>query len=275
MNLHDLPKCHLPKEQHEQRQQAHIAKGLLLEESVRSWDFDNDCFNVIADKPMMDLADIQMAEMYKEMPFGAANTVEQAGCVCFVSYYFLRDYNGYSGYCDFSFEEWVNEVVQKGYRAWKFRDYPGTFTSPKIDIEEVKRRFASKVDLTCCDTEEDLIAKLGPAEGIGGSMFLLDNVISILSENKESQSVWDTRLTSVNDIMENLSYDLYVPIRVNNAIYHNDPNRAGGHYVILYGVEDGKALIWDSSVGDVELPFKTLMEAAVKDKNLIAAWNIW
>lgn len=272
MNLHDLPKCHLPKEQHEQRLQAHIAKGLLLEESVRSWDFEINYLYASADKPMMDWADIPMAKMYKKMPFGATNTIEQAGCICFVSYYFLRDY---SRYCDFSFEEWVNEVVQKGYRAWKFRDYPGTFTSPKIDIEEVKRRFASKVDLTCCDTEEDLITKLGPAEGIGGSMFLLDNVISILSENKESQPVWDTRIESVEDILINLEEGLYVPLRVNNAIYHNDPNRAGGHYVILYGVEDGKALIWDSSIGDVELPFKTLMEAAVKDKNLIAAWNIW
>lgn len=272
MNLHDLPEYHLPKELHEQRQQVHMAKGALLEESVRNWDFSINCLDAMADKPMMDMPDIPMAWMYKEMPFGAANTVEQAGCICFVSYYLLREYGGY---CNFSFEEWVAEVVNKGYRAWKFRDYPGTFTSPKIDIEEAKKRFADKVDLTSCNTEAELIEKLGPAEGIGGNMFLLDNVISNMSVNKESQAVYDTRLVTIEDILGNLMEGLFVPMRVNNAIYHNDSSRAGGHYVTLYGVKDGKAFVWDSSIGDVELPFKTLMEAAVADKNLIAVWDIY
>lgn len=272
MNLHDLPKCQLPKELHEIRQKLHILQGELLELSVRNWDFDDNHISVIATKPVCDKPFVPMAKMYKELPFGAANTVELAGCVCLVSYYILMDYDLY--HTEHTFEEWVNEVVEKGYRAWKFKNYPGTFTTPKIDVDKVKSYFADEVDLMCRDKEEDLIDKLGPVEGIGGSMYLIDNVIANIRDNY-SKPVEDTRLTSVAGILNKLADDIYVPMRVNNAIYHNDMARAGGHYVILYGVEEGTALVWDSSIGDVRIPFKTLMEAAVADKGLTAVWNIF
>lgn len=275
MNLHDLPECHLPEEEHKKRLQTHLGKGAMLEESVRNWDFNDHSRNAIAVEPMMGHDDLPpMANMYSNLPFGAANTVELAGCVCFVSYYILKDY---SGYCAFSFEEWVEEVVKKGYRAWKFKNYPGTFTSPTIDPEEVKAHFEGKLDLTCCDTKEDLIEKLGEPVGIGGSMYLIDNVIAYLNGeefNTREKPVEHTRLISVEGILTNISSGLYVPMRVNNAIYHNDPERKEGHYVTLYGVQDGTALVWDSSIGEVQLPFRRLMNAAVADKNLIAVWDL-
>ena len=274
MNLHDLPKCQLPKEQHESRQRLHIAQGELLAESVRNWEFEKTHFYADLGTPCDYMkSHIPMAHMYKDLPFGAANTVERAGCVCFVSYYMMWDYANVRP--QFTFEEWVKEVVEKGYRTWKFKNYPGTFTSPKVDIDEVLARFADKADLMCCATETQLLDKLGPAVGIGGSMYLLDNVIAEIRENSLCKPVEDTRLTSVSAILNGLEKWTYVPMRVNNGIYHDDPTMKEGHYVTLYGIEDQTALVWDSSIGKVRLPFERLMKAAVADKGLIAVWKIF
>lgn len=109
--------------------------------------------------------------------------------------------------------------------------------------------------------------------GIGGSVFLMDNLISVLSGGKV-EAVKQTRIHSVTGIINNLKRNFWVPLQVNNAIYTGDPTRTEGHYVTLYGVKDGVALVWDSSVGDVKLSFEQLMKAVVADKGLITAWDI-
>lgn len=52
-------------------------------------------------------------------------------------------------------------------------------------------------------------------------------------------------------------------MRVNNAIYHDNPSEEGGHYIILLGIINGQALVWDASVYDgyYALPFERLMKA--------------
>lgn len=268
----DLPRCQLPREQHEKRQSYHLLYGASLKKSVEirnefGWDVEN-VENVMADKPQGVF--VPMAKSYATIPFGAANTVEKAGCICFLSYYLLQKYDADR---TMPFLEWVDEIVRKGYRTWKFSKYPGTFSSPNVDLDEAKARFEGAVDLTDCDTEEKLIGKLGEPVGIGGSVFLMDNVISCLSGGK-AKAVEDTRIKSVTGIINNLKHNFWVPLRVNNAIYHDDETRTEGHYVTLYGVKDGMAFVWDSSIGDVKLPFMILMNAVVADKGLITAWDI-
>lgn len=269
MDMHDLPRCQLPRAEHEKRQSYHLLYGAALKESVEvRKEFGLEVEDAIADKPQGIF--VPMAKNYGTVPFGAVNTVEKAGCICFVSYYLLQKY---VKDLRMSFLEWVDEVVEKGYRTWKYSKYPATFSSPKVDLEETKKRFAGFEDISDCDTEEQLFEKLGEPVGIGGSVFLMDNLISCLSEGKV-KAVKHTRIQTVTGIINNLKRNFWVPLRVNNAIYHGDPNHTGGHYVTLYGVKDGNALVWDSSIGDVKLPFKTLMEAAVADKGLITAWDI-
>ena len=265
----DLTRCQLPREQHEKRQSYHLLYGTSLKKSVEirneiGWEVED----AVANKPQGIF--VPMAKQYSTIPFGAANTVEKAGCICFVSYYLLQKYDVDS---TMPFLEWVDEVVQKGYRTWKFSKYPGTFYSPKVSIDEARARFEGVVDLTDCGTEEELFGKLGEPVGIGGSVFLMDNVISCLSGGK-AKAVEDTRIKSVTGIINNLKCNFWVPLRVNNAIYHDDSTQTGGHYVTLYGVKDGYALVWDSSIGNVKLPFMILMNAVVADKGLITAWDI-
>lgn len=140
----DLPRCQLPRAEHEERQSYHLLYGASLRQSVEfrkdaGWKVED----AIADKPQGVF--VPMAKSYSTIPFGATNTVEMAGCICFVSFYLLQKYD-----TDFkmTFLEWVDEVVEKGYRKWKFNNYPGTFTSPKVDLEEAKAYFSGKVDLS-------------------------------------------------------------------------------------------------------------------------------
>lgn len=266
----ELVNCRVTPEEHQKRQMAHLQSGRKLKDSVSKFDFTS-LQNVVAlsETPrQMDYC--PMAYQFGAMPFGAVNTVEKAGCVCFVSYYLLRMY----GEEYFPFEKWVNEVVQKGYRIWKFKKFPKvTFCSSTVCVEEVKERFKSlDVDLSDCTTVEELENRLGAVEGVGGSMFLIDNVIAYLNG---LTPVEETRFTDVEDVIESIQSECMVPMRVNNAIYHDNPGEEGGHYIILLGIINGQALVWDASVYDgyYALPFERLMKAAVADDGLIAVWD--
>lgn len=65
-----------------------------------------------------------------------------------------------------------------------------------------------------------------------------------------------------------------VPLRVNNTIYHNDPQRIGGHNIILAGISNGEAILLDSSMGINRIPAERLFKAAIANENLIAVWDL-
>lgn len=267
MKKYDLPKCQVSPKMHEERTGYHLKYGEMLAESVQNFYFKADLGTIIAPKPSG--KHVPMAHQFEKDPFGAAYTIGKAGCSAITSYYILQRYDP-----EFEMDllEWADEVTTQGYRYWCFSGHPKLlFWSKEVNVEEAKERFKGVVDLEECTTREELIQKLGEPVGKGGSMFLLDNVISHLSGN---QPVKETRLSRVEDILFNLHEGYWVPIRVNNSIYTGDPTRQGGHYVTLFGVIGTNALVWDSSFGEVRIPFERLMKAAVANKGLIAAWDI-
>lgn len=123
---------------------------------------------------------------------------------------------------------------------------------------------------------ESLYKITGKPQGIGGSMFLIDNVIQELAkkESTENKPV-NTRLDNIWEIYANIRKKIMVPLRVNNSIYYNDPKRKGGHYAILIGLDFGDAVMLDSVNGFYRLPFQKLMKAATADENLIAVWDLF
>ena len=124
-------------------------------------------------------------------------------------------------------------------------------------------------------------------EGIGTSVFLIDNVICALSKQVLTPAK-DTRLTTVDEIIHNLEHGISVPIRVNNAIYSDDPSDTGGQYVFIIGLTDKMlddnnelykvnytvAHIFDPNKGNLAVPFEKIMNAAVSDPNLTVAWDL-
>lgn len=257
----------LPPEEHKLRGKCHLEAGKLLKKSVEEFDFSQSQGKIVADLPLGVPLAIEPEAAQKI--FGAVNTLQKSGCVVYVSYYIMKRYNKIP--VDFTVYDWTDIVAAAGYRSWRFSNYPKkTFFSPKIDVEEVKTKFPELPPSV--STVEEIKEILGKVEGIGGSAFLLDTVISQMAGN--IVAVKDTRLNSVDGIINNLKKNVLVPIRVNNSVYHSDQNRIGGHYVTIYGLDDIYVNVFDSSIGKVMLPFKKIMNAAIHDKDLIAAWDL-
>lgn len=265
----ELCSCMLPKMQHEKRKKEHLETGILLRNSEESFDYSS-CENLYA-FASCSLSGIPMAIDYyaKDFPFGPVNTLANAGSISFVTNYILREYGKNIDICN-----WTLEIVQKGYRIWCFSNYPKiTFSSPKVDISEVKNRFKGIVpDTQNCTSIGELQRILGNLEGIGGSMYLVDNVICMLANKK--LSLQETRLNSIDGIISNIQNGIFVPIRVNNSIYMNDEFKIGGHYIIIIGIKHNTAYVLDFSSGIKSLPLKQLLKAAVHETDLIAAWNL-
>lgn len=272
-----LRKFRVSAEEHKRRTELHLEKGRELKESVLAMT-DEDWENV---KKIQSYAtyphNILLASdpVFANINFGAVGTLQSSGCVVFVSAYIIDVVLNRR----FDICEWTDMVVEKGYRSWCFENYPKvSFTSKNVSLIEAKSKLKGIANnIQNCENIEQLYAITGKAIGIGGSMFLIDNVIFELSGGSIYENmdviINRTRLNSVTKIIDNLKKGFMVPLRVNNAIYHDDKTREGGHYVILIGLENGVAYVLDSSIGFITLPFKRLIKAVVNDEKLIAAWD--
>lgn len=273
-----LREFRVSKEEHKKRTETHLKKGKALKESYElmtqsDWDHISEMYAYANYPHSICLAS---DPMFAKWDFGAVGTIQSAGCVVFVTAYIIAYYKHRSP----DLISLAGQIAEKGYRSWRFKNYPQlTFTSKMIKLEDVKKELKSVApEVEKCKTLDELYKIVGNPEGVGGAMYLIDNVIHELSKG----SIYDdmrtilekTRLSSIYEIVENLISGFMVPIRVNNRIYHDDPKREGGHYVILIGLENGEVTVLDSSIGFKKLPFKRLMEAAVADKGLIAAWDL-
>lgn len=272
-----LRKFRVSAEEHKKRTELHLEKGRELKNSFDTMT-DDDWENVRKIKAYVKYPhNILLASdpIFSNIKFGAIGTLQSSGCVVFVSAYIIDQFLNRR----FDICEWTDMVVEKGYRFWCFEKYPKvSFSSKNVDLSEAKKKLSGIApEIQNCDNLEKLYEVVGQVKGIGGSMYLIDNVIFELSGGNiyESMNVilHRTRLCSVSKIVENLISGFMVPIRVNNAIYHDDRTREGGHYVILIGIEDGEAYVLDSSIGFVKLPFRRLMKAMVANDGLIAAWD--
>lgn len=273
-----LAKFSVSAEEHKKRQEAHRRIGAELKASYQAmmkedWE-DIEGIRLFSKYPHNLI--LQSDPIFETIPFGPVGTVMSSGCVAFVSAYIIEHYIDRR----LEMRAWANTVVEKGYRSWRFENFPKvSFTSREVDLDEVKKKLGMlEPKILKCESTEELFRLTGKPEGIGGSMFLIDNVIAQLSKGNISGDMTSilgkTRISSVQDVISNLFNGYMVPMRVNNSIYHADPARTGGHYVILVGLYDGEAHVLDSLIGFKRLPFRRLIEAALADDGLIACWDL-
>lgn len=259
-----LPEFTVPAVEHRQRQENHIKSGKALKASIEAIDVDS----LKGVRKVIPIAkEIVLAgdPRWANRQFGAVNTVQKSACVVFIMKAILDHFLNEN----IPIEDVLREVENKGYRMWKFEKINKTLNMPTIDWEQLKVEFPEIKD---CKSQEEIYEKLGKPVGIGGSMFAIDNLIKVLSGNKES----NTRITDVKEIFENISKNIPVPVRVNDSIYLNDPNKNEGRYIIIYGFSHGYAVTYDpSSVSGIRVrTIKTLFDAMIKNENLIAAWDL-
>ena len=277
-----LAKFSVSAEEHKKRQEAHRRIGAELKASYQAmmkedWE-DIEGIRLFSKYPHNLI--LQSDPIFETISFGPVGTVMSSGCVAFVSAYIIEHYIDRR----LEMRAWANTVVEKGYRSWRFENFPKvSFTSREVDLDEVKKKLGMlEPKILKCESTEELFQLTGKPEGIGGSMFLIDNVIFALAFSESTYErvdmeamLYATRISDVQELFENLDKGLCVPIRVNNAVYHDDPNRKGGHYIILAGLSEGDFIVYDSSIGFTKVNIWRVLEAATADENLIAVWNIW
>lgn len=259
----------LPKEKHQLRNQLHLETGKAFK---TSWEeFDTSLLEKLNIQVSLPKA-VPMASdpRWANRLFGAVNTVEKSGCVAFVSK-IIFDFFGY----DISMEDLLSLTEDKGYRMWKLRDSKKTLNIPKAEAEAIKACYPKEDPIQNCKTLEEIYTLYGEPMGIGGSMFLIDNIIYSLSKDIINLYL-DTRINSVYTLINILGKGFPVPVRVNNSIYHDDITKKEGHYITIVSLSNGEAVVADTSnpTGYRCLPAKQLFEAMVADEGLICAWNI-
>ena len=267
----ELQACCISKPDHHMRSLVHRQAGKCLAESIETFNFDelNDLNYIVMGIP--DEVPLATNPRFATLPFGAVGTVSEAGCIAFVTKYIL-DYFG----IDFSMEEWISEVCYKGYRMWKFQNLAKTLSSPRLDFNLIKEELSSD-ELANFKTIEDLISFYGKPVGIGGSFYLIDAVIrGIANMILDDVEYAECRIWCVEDIIYNIKNNIFVPVRIDNSVYHNNPSKKGGHFVILLGFENDEAIVYDSSIGFHHLPLKRFFSAIATgyDKDLVAAWDL-
>jgi len=197
---------------------------------------------------------------WKEEPFGAANDMEHSGCIIFVAKHLLDFYGVQTTVLDLK-----NLAVEKGYRAWKFEKTKKAFYTPKATLKEALQVLPESADKDTDQTLEDTEKYIGKPVGIGGMHILLDNIIA---EYACCLPVQDTRLLLIEEVYQELKKGNMVPMRVENSIYLNDPEKEGGHFVILVEIKDQIATVIDPSIGEDQIPVHVLFQAAT------VAWKV-
>lgn len=187
---------------------------------------------------------------------------------CFITYCILKKYSD----SEITFEEWVHEVASNGYGMWRFSKYPEiVFSDTFMNPIQVKEKFKGKIELSGLESKEHLEAILGAVEGLGCSELLFDNLIKQLGNVKEIKK---TRLTTVEQVIENLKNGFWVPMRVDNALCYGDCKRYGTSYIILTGISSGTAFVWSPTEKAFSLPFEILMKAVISYPKYIGIWDL-
>lgn len=263
-----IPYYFVPQEEHRIRQSYHENAGQALRSSIEQYDFlklDTMCHMV----ELPDEVPIASNPKWADRNFGAVSTVEKSACVAFVAKV-ICDHFG----INVSMEDLISEIENKGYRIWKLAKEPKSLCIPKAELDKIKEQFPKEHDIQKCKTLEEVYHQYGYPIGIGGSMFCIDNLIkAIKGENTE------TRIENIEKILSNLDAGIPVPVRVENSVYYGEKtNKKGGHYVTLYGIQQGLAFIVDSSCkesgGIRALSARQFLYAMVANREKICAWDL-
>ena len=267
-----LPEFRVPYAEYRARQSKYEECGNKLKESLESYDFSTlDSISFIVKLP----SEIPMASdsRWANRQFGAVNTVQNSACVAFVSKVILNFFG-----IDIPMEDLLTEIENKGYRLWRLADRKKkTLNMAYPNVEQIKKEFPEDDPIWQCKTLEEIYQLCGKPEGIGCSMFVIDNIINYIAK-KPIDVYRDTRIQSIDKLLWNLEHGIVVPLRVQNSIYHDDPNRKEGHCVTLFGISHGKAIVVDTSFDGANginiLPAEQLINAMLWNKGLICAWDL-
>lgn len=280
----NVPYFNVSSEEHRARTQMHLTSGQYLKQSLESLRLlDLAGLNVQVQIP--DAISMASNPKWANRQFGAVNTISNSGCICFVAKIILEHPVFQKFYGTVSMDEIFSEVETKGYRMWKLEKIPKALNIANPTVETLKEIFHDNNDICACNTLEEIYSIAGHPVGIGGSAFFLDYLIAQPFEVADTSDSFqmpvligsNTRVLSIEQIVENLEAGFPVPIRVENSIYMNDPSKKQGHYITLFGFENGEAIVVDSSydscAGVRRIPVTQLFRAILANDNLIGAWN--
>lgn len=275
-NIRELPKHNVSAIEHKNRSENNLNSGKLFKESVEKYlklgSFID--WNCVLKFPKNTL--YAFDSKYANLQNGAVNTLEKSACGLFVAYNLLKNF-----YClDIDFLELKVAMEQKGYRQWNIPELknaagrPVTLNEPTVNLENLKNKFADNDELQKCSSLNEVYSKFGNPFGIGISAFFIDNVIKLVFDDTDINIADDTRIKSVAHMLEVLESGYPILMRVNNAIYHDDPNRGEGHYVTVLGFSNGMAHVFDTSIeNEVIIPIERLLKASIANANTIFVWN--
>ena len=275
-NIGNLPEHNVSAIEHKKRSENNLNSGKLFKESVEEClklgSFNNwDCVLKFPKNTLY-----AFDSRYANLQNGAVNTLEKSACGLFVAYNLLKNFY----HLDIDFLEFKIAMEQKGYRQWNIPGLknaagrPVTLNEPTVNLETLKNKFTGNNELQKCNSLNEVYSKFGNPFGIGISAFFIDNVIKLVFNDNNIDIADDTRIKSVEHILEVLESGYPILMRVNNAIYHDDPNRGEGHYVTVLGFSNGMAYIFDTSIeNEVIIPIERLLKASIANVNTIFVWN--
>lgn len=283
----EFPNYSVSKPEHDVRTEAWKDSGSKLKASIKDFlaspDFEAAIKKQTSNRTFagmqraFDLYDdgsFLCAYDFANIPFGAVSTVAKAGCLAFTSYHMLR----FLGF-QVNFKKLVASITSNGYRSWNFTKTMSSRAYTKASatdftLDELKSNYPDWDKMQSCSSLNEAFELLGEPVGVGGANAYFDNLICYINPSVELYT--NTRLKNVKDIFSNLGIGTPIPISVNNAIYYDDANKSGGHYVLLVGVNGNKFAIVDSNERTLSfVPIKQVFEAMVvpTDPCLIFAIN--
>lgn len=272
--MFNIPEFDVQAKDRNKRNQNNVAAGDEFKSSVKNLsDSFLDNLDLMVELP--DEIPLATHPKWKDRTFGAVNTVEKSACVAFTSKVILDFFS-----ISTSMESLLSEIEDKGYRLWKLKNRKQTLTMAHPDLEKIKSAFPDDAEIQACKSLEEIYEVAGEPEGIGGSAFLIDTLIKYIGPHNNHLSIaYDTRVRSFDKLLDNLKNGYPVPLRVQNSIYHNDTKRIGGHYVTLFGIKNGQAIVVDSSLSKTAgvriLPVRQLLDAVTfTNPGLVFVWDL-
>ena len=286
IGIKDIPCCRVLREEHIKRSDFQKDSSEKFVQSVKELSGNYSIFNNLdcgADLP--DTVPFASNPKWKDMPFGAVNTCENASCGALQASVVISYFNNIASPSAKHFFELtppvlsiIDTLVNKMYRSWKLQKKSGVMSTPVATLDTIKERFPDDEEVQTCKSLNEIFERFGEPSGVGTNFFWLDNVIKLFSLDDKLEIGRDTRISSVGKLIQNLARGIVVPIRVENFIYLGDSNHKGGHYVTWFAVKNGNAVIVDTamekSCGIYTIPVRQVMDAITAGPGIAVVWDV-
>ena len=270
----NIPYYNVSQNEHRLRQEAHLKSGQELMKSIIEFE-GNITKNFHVRLPLPGESCMASDPKWEIKPYGAVCTVKSA-CIPFVARQILNLPAFKKYYDEVSMEDIIDEFVKKGYLMWKVKNFKKTFNTPFPTLEVLHKAFPDNESIQNSNSLEEIFKITGKPVNVGESIYFIDYLTATAS-SRPLRIGTDTRIHTIEQLIWNLINGIPVPVRVSNIVYHNDITREGGHYITIYGFENNRAIIVDTSLktnnGVNTIPVNQLFTAMIAKENCICAWN--